>query len=215
MIEVLNRRIAGDMVKLYGYDGKLRFRVTGSYYKVPATADEIAQAKRMALTRFGDGSVTVVMQMLIDSDVTERQIERRYEELLNRMEDDLGIVEGDCSSSGWFVGSADDSFDHLMTEEERQIIRAASPKSEGQEPEQEYMKLLTKPLEDISEDIFLRADVFEDAPWYDDFTLYMRIGTCTPKTEHIENVRKALKLMGYETRILRNAKGVYLAEGAQ
>lgn len=133
MIEVINRRIAGDMVKLCSYDGKMRFRVTGSYYKVPASADEIAQEKRMALTHFGDGSVTLVTQLLIDNDSTERQIEERYEEILNQMEDDLGMHEGDCSSSSWFVGSAEDTFDYIMTEEERQIIRSASQGLENTE----------------------------------------------------------------------------------
>lgn len=62
-----------------------------------------------------------------------------------------------------------------------------------------YVTALQKPIEEITEDIFLRADAFEDAPWYDAFILYTRIGVCQPQPEHILEVRKALKMMGYVT----------------
>ena len=62
-------------------------------------------------------------------------------------------------------------------------------------------QLMEKPLEDIQEDIFFRADSFQDEAWYHEFLMYTRIGICLPSPEHITQVQKALKIMGYATRI--------------
>jgi len=64
-----------------------------------------------------------------------------------------------------------------------------------------YCEELDKPLGDIREDIFFRKDNFKDEDWYDDFLMFLNIGVCQPKTEHILTVQKALKIMGYNTRI--------------
>ena len=163
MLEILNRKIAGDKVRLYAYDGKMRLRVSGTFYNAPNTAESIASAHSMALTRFADGSLSVDMQTLINSDATERQIEHRYEEILNKMEDVLGIEEGNCSSSGWFVGHGDSAYDYLMSDEERKFILSAVVDMSAAENEPEYAKMLAKPMADITEDIFLRPDVFHGA----------------------------------------------------
>lgn len=36
--------------------------------------------------------------------------------------------------------------------------------------------ILNKPLTEITEDPFFRADNFESQPWYDDFQMYLHIG---------------------------------------
>ena len=70
----------------------------------------------------------------------------------------------------------------------------------GQESYQELIqKEFKKPLEDIYEDIFLRVEAFEDEKWYDEVLLYTHIGVCKPEKEDAEAVRKALKMLGYET----------------
>ena len=70
----------------------------------------------------------------------------------------------------------------------------------GQESYKELIqKEFEKPLEDIHEDIFLRAEAFEDEPWYDELLIYTHIGVCKPQKEDAETVRKALKMLGYET----------------
>jgi hypothetical protein len=76
-----------------------------------------------------------------------------------------------------------------------------------------YKEALAKPIEEITEDIFLRRDAFEDAPWYDDFVLYTHIGVCQPKPEHMEDVRKALKMMGYTTHVMERDGGGYIVPG--
>ena len=63
----------------------------------------------------------------------------------------------------------------------------------------EYRELMAKPIDKIRKDIFFRPDNFRDEPWYDDFQVYMAIGVCQPAPEHILQVRKALKVMGYFT----------------
>lgn len=96
-------------------------------------------------------------------------------------------------------------------------IQALLPGEEQREEPKErpfYETALDKPLEQITEDIFLRRDAFEDAPWYDDFVLYTCIGVCEPKPEHLEDVRKALKMMGYTTHVMEHSGGgVFIVPG--
>ena len=51
------------------------------------------------------------------------------------------------------------------------------------------------------EDIFLRVDAFKDEPWYDDVTLFTRIGVCKTKAENAPEVCKALGQLGYSVRL--------------
>lgn len=126
MLQVINRTIAGDKVKLYAYDGKMRLRVIGSFYYEPDGVDATAAANRMAVTRFQDKSVSIMAQTLIDCNASERRIECEYELMLCKMEEIFGFEEGSCSSSSWYVGHYDDTDDILLSDEERQVIRDAS-----------------------------------------------------------------------------------------
>ncbi|MDE7250051.1 MAG: hypothetical protein K2N82_09230 [Lachnospiraceae bacterium] len=76
-----------------------------------------------------------------------------------------------------------------------------------------YREEFKKPLEEIKEDIFFRADNFEGEAWYGDLMLYMRIGVCQPEQEHIPELQKALKIMGYHTHIMENGEKPYLVPG--
>lgn len=74
-------------------------------------------------------------------------------------------------------------------------------------------KVLETPLEDIREDVFFRADNFQNEPWYGEFQIYRNLGVCQPKPEHALEVQKALKVMGYPTHAAgRNGK-TYLLPG--
>ena len=63
----------------------------------------------------------------------------------------------------------------------------------------ECRTLMAKPIEEIREDIFFRPDNFQEEPWYGEFQLFLAIGVCQPAAEHILQVRKALKVMGFLT----------------
>lgn len=76
-----------------------------------------------------------------------------------------------------------------------------------------YREEFKKPLEEIKEDIFFRADNFEGEAWYDDLMMYMRIGVCQPEPEHIPELQKALKIMGYHTHVMENREKPYLMPG--
>lgn len=74
-------------------------------------------------------------------------------------------------------------------------------------------KVLETPLEEIQEDVFFRADNFQDEPWYGEFQIYRSLGVCQPKPEHALEVQKALKVIGYPTHTaVRNGK-TYLLPG--
>ena len=63
----------------------------------------------------------------------------------------------------------------------------------------EYRELMAKPIEEIREDIFFRSDNFREEPWYEEFQMFLAIGVCQPPEEYTLQVRKALKVMGYDT----------------
>lgn len=81
-----------------------------------------------------------------------------------------------------------------------------------------YREEFKKPLEEIQEDIFFRADNFEGEAWYGDLMLYMKIGVCQPDPAHIPELQKALKIMGYHTHVyhthvVENMEKPYLMPG--
>lgn len=76
-----------------------------------------------------------------------------------------------------------------------------------------YHEEFKKPLDEIKEDIFFRADNFRHEAWYGDLLMYTRIGVCQPRPEHMPELQKALKILGYPThKAERNGKA-YLAPG--
>lgn len=74
-------------------------------------------------------------------------------------------------------------------------------------------KVLETPLEEIREDVFFRADNFQNEPWYGDFQIYRNLGVCQPKPEHALEVQKALKVMGYPTHAAERNGKTYLLPG--
>ena len=74
-------------------------------------------------------------------------------------------------------------------------------------------KVLETPLADIREDVFFRADNFQNEPWYGEFQIYRNLGVCQPKPEHVLEVQKALKVMGYPTHAAERNGKTYLLPG--
>ena len=74
--------------------------------------------------------------------------------------------------------------------------------------------MLSKPLEEIKQDIFSRADNFKDKVWYGDFVMYTRIGTCQTSPDHALELQKALKIMGYSTHTAERNGNLYVMPGA-
>ena len=79
--------------------------------------------------------------------------------------------------------------------------------------ENEYRELMEKPIEEIREDIFFRPDNFQHELWYGDFQMYMTVGICQPPEEHALQVRKALKVMGYDTHTVSRDGRTYILPG--
>ena len=70
-----------------------------------------------------------------------------------------------------------------------------------------------RPLNEIREDLFFRPENFQHEPWYSDFEMYLHIGICQPKPEHVLEIRKALKIMGYPTHVTKHDGKLFLAPG--
>lgn len=73
-----------------------------------------------------------------------------------------------------------------------------------------YREEFKKPLKEIQKDIFFRADNFQHEDWYGDFMIYMNIGVCHPLREHSLEIQKALKIMGYKSRITEHDGETYI-----
>ena len=63
--------------------------------------------------------------------------------------------------------------------------------------ETEYRRIFETPLEEIKEDIFFRADNFENETWYGDLQMYLAIGVCKPEKDCVPDLQKALKVLGF------------------
>ena len=79
--------------------------------------------------------------------------------------------------------------------------------------EDEYRELMAKPIEEIKGDIFFRMDNFQHEPWYGEFQLYLVIGVCQPSEEHVLQIRKGLKVMGYDTHTASRDGRTYILPG--
>ena len=77
----------------------------------------------------------------------------------------------------------------------------------------ECRELLAKPIEAIREDIFFRPDNFRDEPWYEEFQIFLAIGVCQPPEEHVLQLRKALKMMGFLTHTASREGKTYIFPG--
>ena len=71
-------------------------------------------------------------------------------------------------------------------------------------------KIFEQPLEEIKEDIFFRADNFQNEKWYRDLQTYMAIGICKPDKDCVSDLQKALKILGYATRVKENNGELFL-----
>ena len=79
--------------------------------------------------------------------------------------------------------------------------------------EDEYRKLRERPIEEIREHIFFRMDNFQHEPWYGEFELFLVAGICQPLEKHALQVRKALKVMGYDTHTVSRDSRTYILPG--
>ena len=79
--------------------------------------------------------------------------------------------------------------------------------------EVEFHELMGKPIEEIKEDIFFRMDNFRHEPWYGDLKLYLLTGICQPSEENALQIRKALKVLGYDTHTVSKNGRTYILPG--
>lgn len=79
----------------------------------------------------------------------------------------------------------------------------------------QYRKEFEKPLAGIREDPFFREDNFQEEPWYGEFLIYTRIGVCQPAPEHVQQVQKALKIMGFSTHAVERGGKMYVLPGEE
>lgn len=76
--------------------------------------------------------------------------------------------------------------------------------------ETEYRRIFEKPLQEIKEDIFFRADNFENETWYGDLQMYLAIGVCKPDRSSVPDLQKALKILGCPTQTRENDGELFL-----
>lgn len=122
MSNIKKRTLAGDPCTVEVYNNLMRFWVNAGYCSLPDNAEQKAHENRMEIERYQDGSTTVSVQSLIAWDTSDADIERLYDETVNRIEKTLGIGDGCLSSSTWNAGHSERQWDYLLSSEEQAII---------------------------------------------------------------------------------------------
>jgi len=77
---------------------------------------------------------------------------------------------------------------------------------------EEYKNLFETPIEEIQEKPFFRTDNFCGESWYGDLCIYTMLGVCSPQREDVPNLRKALKVLGYQTKAVNSPDGIFLVQ---
>ena len=127
MMKRKNRMLAGDACTVEGYDGMMRFWVSGSYSYVPDDAEWKADAHRMMVERLEDGSALVCAQSLIPWDTPDDKILELQDAALNAMDTALGIPSDCLTSSSWNAGHNDRRWDSLLSADERALLQRGEP----------------------------------------------------------------------------------------
>lgn len=126
-MHTMHRTILGDDIIVQVFGKKMRFLVSGTFYSVPEQAEELLAGNRMQLTRHPDGSATVYAQCLVAYNMSDADMDRLSEDMLNRIESVLSLSEVEhLSSSSWNAGHAEDTWDALLTDDEKNLIKEAS-----------------------------------------------------------------------------------------
>ena len=68
--------------------------------------------------------------------------------------------------------------------------------------EAEYRGLFEKPLEEIQQDIFFRADNFQNEKWYGELQIYLAIGICQTDRDCASDLQK-----GRHFKVIHRHKG--------
>ena len=119
-MEIREKKIGGERAKFAVYNGMMRFYVNGAFGIFPnGNADGDG---KYYLIPHKDGSAEIEYQTLVPWGLSDRQLTKRMDQELNRMEEVFGIEDGCLSSSSYHVGSDDDRLDFLLTDVERALI---------------------------------------------------------------------------------------------
>ena len=128
--------------------------------------------------------------------------------LFSYLEDNFEIIEFDIDahSDVWFCVNEYGADSIIFPEGLQQYLAYCLKHNVTAEQMKENfhydgVDLLTLYRAEGKEDLFMHVENFKDKPWYGDVVLYTRIGTCKPKAEHVPEVCKALKQLGYSVRL--------------
>lgn len=99
----------------------VRLLVTGSW---AGPQDLSKVTPNMLVETYGDDSFSISVQKLIPTSIAENEaaLNETVDNVLNSIEDALGLDEDSLSSSSGYAGHSDTTWDGLMTEEEQNII---------------------------------------------------------------------------------------------
>lgn len=129
--QVMHRMILGDDVIIQVFKDKMRFLVSGTFCSVPDQAENLLAGYRAQVTRHPDGSATVYRQCMVDYDMADADMEGLSDHMLNQIESALGLSEDECAtSSSWNAGHAEDTWDNLLTDDEKNLIKETSLEGE-------------------------------------------------------------------------------------
>lgn len=129
--QTMHRMILGDDVAIQVFKDQIRFLVSGTYFSVPDKAEELLAGYRARVVRHPDGSATVYRQCMVDYNMEDASMECLSDNMLNQIESALGLSEDECATStSWNAGHAEDTWDDLLTDYEKNLIKEAAEEGE-------------------------------------------------------------------------------------
>lgn len=123
MPETRKREILGDVCLVETYGTKMRFLTSGTLNGVTEEDVHKAQEANIHVELFPDGSADFSVQRLVPWETCDADLEAFHDEILNRIEETLGLEGGEITSSSWNAGHSTPKWDHIMTKEEQTIVR--------------------------------------------------------------------------------------------
>lgn len=133
------------------FSGMCRFVANGNYYELPKPIEELAEnhnfsvydaptedtetpafcEKSVFMSRddirlfasvYPDKSASIFVATMLPIETEYDELEDKMDDFLNVIEDALGLESDSISSSGWSFGIDDTSFDRLLAPKEQKLV---------------------------------------------------------------------------------------------
>ena len=150
-MEYIKKLVSDETWDCATFSGMCRFVANGNYYELPKPIEELAEKSnfsvfdaladnpeapvlgeksvfverddlRLLVEVYPDKSASIFVATMLPIETEYDELEDKMDDFLNVIEDALGLESDSISSSGWSFGIDDNTYDRLLTTEEQELI---------------------------------------------------------------------------------------------